>query len=202
MLHLYCTALRTGWNLPNVNQIPKKKNERKKRTHTHTLKLCITPPRANAWGSLFMSPKTFQIWDANATGAVSTQCLSLHHIAQGPWWNLLPQSSTGCQMTLNMNETLTLDVAKFCPCDSFVLGSLSRLAPYFHSFSSCTVRTPPPSPRTHPSWTCQHLLACTRAHTNNERARQGCRISTRINWYNTQSLFEDFGYDGKLRRRA
>lgn len=39
-------------------------------------------------------------------------------------------------MTVNMNETLTLNVARLCPCFSFLVGSLSWLAPSLTSFHS------------------------------------------------------------------
>lgn len=112
---------------------------------------------------------------------VSTQCLSLHILYRGLDEICCPSHPlAGCQMTVNMNETPTLNLARFCPCFSFLFCSLSRLAPspiYFHctatqstyGHTTCqNVRTA----MTHNGWT--HTKTCWQTRHSSQHSHFAC----------------------------
>lgn len=66
-----------------------------------------------------------------------TQWLSLHALCRGLDYICCPSRLlAGCQMTVNMNESVMLNITRLCPCSSFLLSSLSRLAASFTSITN------------------------------------------------------------------
>lgn len=136
---------------------------------------------------------------------VSTQCLSLHILYRGLDEICCPSHPlASCQMTVNMNETPTWNLARLCPCCSFLFSSLSRLAPSLICFH-CTAthsthghtqlfRTNIRTAMTHNTWT--HIKTCRQTRLSSQHWHFDC--FSYIIWINTWE--NDFQWDTPTQR--